>query len=77
VTGTDCILSIWTITCDPIDAPGKFVTRRHAITADGAVATADHTIADTLGSARNAVPVGSVNIGREPADDPVILESWI
>jgi len=72
-----CILSIWTITRNPIDHPGKFVTRRHDVTAAGSTATGDHTIADNLGIARNAVPVGSVNIGREPADDPVIVESWI
>jgi hypothetical protein len=77
VTAASCLMSIWTITLDPIDSPGMFVTRRHAITADGAVATADHTITETLGAARNAVPVGSVNIGRDQADDPVILESWI
>ena len=71
------LLSIWTITRSPVDHPGKFVTRRHDVSAAGSTATGDHTVADNLGSARNAVPVGFVNIGRWPDDDPVILESWI
>ena len=52
---------------------GKFVTRWHDITAAGAAATADHTIAETLGRARNAIGVldierhvraESVNVGE-------------
>ncbi|WP_230770581.1 hypothetical protein [Sphingomonas sp. Leaf4] len=72
------LLSIWTITRNPSDLPGRHVARRHAIEADGLPhATDDHFVGDTLDQVRAQLPTGLFNLGRQPADDPVIVESWI
>jgi hypothetical protein len=34
-------------------------------------------VRDTLEHARAAVPAGTVNVGREPDDDPKIVEVWL
>lgn len=71
-------LSIWTITRNPSDHPGKHVARRHVVYPRSAAgATTDHFIADTLVQARACLPPGLINLGRNQADDPVIVESWI
>lgn len=71
-------LSIWTITRNLSDHPGKHVARRHVVYPGSAAgATADHFIADTLDQARACLPPGLINLGRNQADDPVIVESWI
>lgn len=75
---TAAALSIWTITRNPSDHPGKHVARRHLVMpVDQAGPTADHFIADTLDQARACLPPGLINLGRNEADDPVIVESWI
>ncbi|MEN2749265.1 hypothetical protein [Sphingomonas sp. T9W2] len=71
-------LSIWTITANPNDYPGQHVARRHVIMpAEEAGPTDDLRIADNLDQVREQLPAGLVNLGREPTDDPVIVESWI
>jgi hypothetical protein len=76
---SEAIISTWTIYENPLDHPGKFVVRRwdvlegrtDPVPADEAV------VVKTLGMARMAVPAGSVCLGRQPGDDPAILETWI
>lgn len=70
-------LSIWTITENPADFPGKFVARRHEIAAGDHNATADHLVADTLDALRWKLPAGLTRLARSVEDDPVIVESWI
>lgn len=75
---TQDTLSIWTITRNPSDHPGKHVARRHVVhPAANAGPTDDHFIADTLDQARACLPPGLTNLGRNEAEDPVIVESWI
>lgn len=69
-------LSIWTITANPSDYPGKFVARRFLIDGRIIAATTDIHIADDLEAVRAMLPKGLINIGRGD-DDPVIVESWI
>ncbi len=71
-------LSLWTITRNPLDFPGKHVARRHIVTpGDEAGPTAEHLVGDTLDQVRALLPAGLVNIGRNPADAPKIVEVWI
>lgn len=71
-------LSIWTITANPTDYPGQHVARRHVIMpAAEAGPTDDLRIANNLDQVRAQLPAGLVNLGREPTEDPVIVESWI
>ncbi|WP_267433823.1 hypothetical protein [Sphingomonas sp. GM_Shp_1] len=71
-------LSIWTITRNRTDFPGKHVARRHIVhplTAAGP--TEDHFVADKLDQVRACLPPGLINLGRNGADHPIIVESWI
>jgi hypothetical protein len=70
-----------TIYRNPLDFPGKFVarawrtTRRRLLTYARPLA-----VVGTLAEARWAVRMrfpGLVNVGREPGDDPVIVESHL
>lgn len=71
-------LSIWTITRNPSDFPGKHVARRHVVHPTACAGpTPDHYVADTLDQARACLPAGVINLGRNEADDPVIVESWV
>jgi len=70
-------LAIWTIYKSPTDFPGKFVARKHVVGAGSSRATDDHYVADSLADARGMIPPFLHNLGRQPGDDPVIVESWI
>ncbi|HEX7853800.1 MAG TPA: hypothetical protein VF503_08910 [Sphingobium sp.] len=70
-------LSIWTITANTSDFPDRFVARRHVIDRDGHSATDDIRVAASLDEIRGMLPADLVCLGREPGDDPVIVESWI
>ena len=66
---------IWTIYHNPRDFPGRFVVRVFY----GECAERDCTTHDTLEDARISVCArgASCNLHRAPADNPVIVESWI
>lgn len=70
-------LSVWTVTENPSDHPGKFVARRHVVGRGEVRPTDDHHIADTLAEVRDMLPAGLYPLPRQPGDDPVIVESWI
>lgn len=70
-------LPIWTITENPSDHPGKFVARIWLVEGRIVAATTGTYIADDLETVRAMLPAGLINIGRQPEDDPVIVESWI
>ncbi len=38
---------------------------------------AELATADTLEAVRSLVPAGLVRLPRDPADDPVVYESWV
>lgn len=62
---------------NPKDYPGKFVVRqRWCYTGFDTVAVVPKAVCNTLDEARNSIPIGFVNIGREKEDDPVIHEVW-
>jgi hypothetical protein len=74
-------LSIWVITHNPSDFPGKYVVRRHEVTrsiAGGASRpTGDVEVGDTLDEVRNLVPAWAIRFDRNPEDDAVVVESWL
>jgi endonuclease V-like protein UPF0215 family len=57
----------------PADYPGKYIARLW----DVDIPTELIAKADTLEEIRKAIPAEMVNLGREPEDDPVIIETWI
>lgn len=62
---------------NPKDYPDRYVVRKWRITAGKLEAAIwPDTVTETLESARDAVPEGLVNIGRQLGDDPVIVEVW-
>lgn len=62
----------------PADWPNGFVVRvwlvNRAMTVPGPVLGSD---VPTLEEARALVPIGHVNVGRDPADDDKIVEVWV
>lgn len=70
-------LSMWTVYYNPTDAPGLFVVRRFNITKAGAEASRVSFSALTLRDARSYIPPGLHNLGREPGDEPQIVETWV
>jgi len=66
-------LEVWVIYESPLDAPGKFVVRRHTL--DGPTDTAYEV--DSLEIARGLIPGGLLCMPREGWDEPQIVESWI
>lgn len=72
------VLSIWTITKNPRDAPGMFVARRHVIEGGGSHPTTEAYTSDDIEPLRAMFRErGLALIPRDPKDDPVIVESWI
>ncbi len=71
-------LVMYTIYDHPKDFPDKFVVRAHIVASDGKqYASTDCQLADTLEEARTFVPRDKVRTARHPADDPVIVETWV
>jgi hypothetical protein len=66
-------LDVWVIYESPLDAPGKFVVRRHTL--DGPTDEAYEV--DSLEFARALIPAGLLCMPRESWDEPQIVESWI
>lgn len=70
-------IPIWTIYGKPQDYPEHFVVRRWTVLRGRAVADFGCTLFEDLDSARASVPAGCYPIGRNDADDPAIVESWM
>ena len=70
-----CFPPIWTIYDHPRDYPKRFIVRVFY----GLTPEPQSTAHDSLADARVSVQArgGCVNLGRQPKDDPVIVESWI
>jgi hypothetical protein len=71
-------LCFWVVYRDPLDYPGKVVLRRQWARDNGRVVVDPvGLVFDSLEGARDALPAGLVNIGRQAADDRSIAEVWI
>lgn len=72
-------LLIWVVYHRPRDLPGvEYAARAQWAEPGGVIAkAAEHLEAPTLAAIRAALPPGLACIGREPGDDPVIVECWI
>lgn len=73
-------LRMWTVTAHPADLPAvPFVVRERVMTGGEGEDAGVVGQASTLAEARTRIRDlgGSVNLGREPGDPPVIVEVWI
>jgi hypothetical protein len=59
----------------PKDYPGKWVVRKWLIT-PGQITPGPAYICDSLEAAREHVPEGMYNLGRQPNDERPIQEVW-
>lgn len=66
---------IWTVYCCPSDFPELFVLRPHSVRHGRALSI--FWTGKTLEFIRLHLPAGMTNIGRNVADDGVIVECWI
>lgn len=67
---------LWTVYESPKEFPGLFIVRPHW--ADETYRPLPcHIEADTLDAARDMLPRGVRNIGRDKRADPAIVEVWI
>jgi len=69
----------WTIYYRPLDFPHHYAVRMWRLVEDSAVPQ-HYLVAglyDTLEEARMDIPVGTICVGREEADDPIIVETWL
>ena len=70
--------ALHTIYGRPLDYPDEFVCRRwDERTGDVLDVGEPFARGRTLDEVRRALPAGLVNIGRQPGDDPAIVESWV
>ena len=69
-------LAIWTIFNKPLDMPDAYVARKFLI-GQQPVPTDEMFSAQTLDEVRGMLPEGLFRLERNPADDPVIVESWV
>jgi hypothetical protein len=76
-TGTnEIVLAVFTIYDHPLDHPDGFLVRRWVVT-NGEPLPREWRKAATLEEARTLLPPGLHCLGRNPDDDPKIVESWI
>jgi len=73
------LLLLWTITTNTADYGAAFVARPHIIVPKGrGPFPLDFVlVCDTLNGLRAALPPGLINLGREPGDLPVVVETWL
>lgn len=75
---TDRRLPVVVIYHDPLDHPGRWVTRRQwAGRGQVEVEAEPLAVVDSLEQARDAVPAGMVCLPRSPDDEPQIVELWV
>lgn len=71
------VLNLYTIYDHPEDYPHAFVVRRFEAAAGEVLEKELLGQAPTLEGARELVPLGLFNMGREAGDSSVIVETWI
>lgn len=70
-------LALFSIYNHPRDYPDNVVVRRHWATIPASCDPEPFVVADSLEEARRSLPPGLHNLGRDPRDDPAIVETWI
>lgn len=73
-------LPLWVVYRNPLDYPGRFVTRcQYAIAGTEEVrpCRVPSYVGGSLDEARDAIPPDAVCIGREPGDEIQIVEVWL
>ena len=73
------VLAMWAVYDHPKDYPDKYVARRFDASRDGAKVSNSIIIAGDLETLRTilAIEMQLTCIPRDPADDPVIMETWV
>lgn len=76
---SDDILTLWVIYRHPLDYSDKFVVRaQHVRPRAGVEIDVEPTaVVDSLEEAREEIPAGLFNLGRQHDDDPAIYEVWL
>jgi hypothetical protein len=78
LTAPDVVLNLWTVYERPSDYTQGFVARLHHAYANGTHGpTSLACYGPSLESVRAQLPGGLYNLGRQPDDDPCIVETWI
>lgn len=73
----DDALMMWVIYDHPSDAPHAFVLRAHSVLTDGSIIVSSVAwYGKTPDELRAILPPGVVSLGRQPEDDPEIVEVW-
>lgn len=70
----------WTIYCRPSDYPGNYVVREWLIEPGAALPGEVIALVESLEQARDAVldaAPGAYCLGKDPEDDPAIVEVWL
>lgn len=71
----------WTVTTGTTDLGSLFAAKAHFLIRENGKpvhkVSAHSLVAASLAELREKLPPGVTNIGRQPADDPVIVEVWI
>lgn len=71
-------ISVWTIYFKPKDHPEGYCAREHRVTKSDNRPVGELIKDATIEQLRERFSSqGLVCVGRDPADDPVIVESWI
>lgn len=76
----DILMTIFTVYERPLDFPDQVIVRGHDLFASGGppVAREECEAFDDLAAARKSLYLrGLSRMGREPGDEPQIVESWI
>ena len=75
---SDEMMTGWTIYDHPKDFPKHYVVRQWWVTDTGDVVfRMVGVVCESLEEARAHVPESTIRFPREPADDPVITETWL
>lgn len=77
MSGPTPYLAMWVVYRNPLDHPDTFVVREWRVEGVRVTAQRGAAFADTLEEAREVVPAGHYNLGRNDHDDPVIVEVWV
>lgn len=67
-------LTVWTVYHNPKDYPGHWVLRAHDVPGGP---RGDCAVSKTYEGLRKHIPMDCVRLARQPADDPVIFETWL
>lgn len=71
-------LHMWTVYDHPADFPDCFVARLYVVGSGPNFGATNRIVTgETLDAVRAQLPPGLYNAGRQPGDDPKIVETWL